>query len=257
MCADYDLRIKFQENIVNIMKPDFIIEGLRGSVFTPQIVSNWEFISAMQEVLPNYIPFIVSDAPQVIKGMLLSPEAWMLVSPDNNVRVVFQAQKIDYIIVNTNMPYTQENVQVLTKKCSRVFEKIMKVKNIKASRLAIAPTLRYVGDVISLKTFINRVYAKNTFKKSNVDNCDFSQVFRVDEEINGGTFTINYLSKFYVATPMVVVNGINSIQEVNMLDFDINTFVNPTYSFDVSAVNDFFEKAVGFCSEFLSWYLKE
>ena len=56
---------------------------------------------------------------------------------------------------------------------------------------------------------------------------------------------------------MVVVNGINSIQEVNMLDFDINTFVNPTYSFDVSAVNDFFEKAVGFCSEFLSWYLKE
>lgn len=236
---------------------DFIIDGLRGSVFMPQIAFNWNFVSAMQEVLPNYIPSIVSDTPQVIKGMLLSPGDWMLVSPNDDVRIVFQAQKIDYIVVNTKVTYTQENVHTLTKECNQVFEKIMVETKMKASRLAIAPRFRYVGDVKLLKKFINAIYAKNTFKKSNVDNFDFSQVFRVDEEISNRHFVINYLSKFYVTTPVVVTNGINTIQEVNMLDFDINTIVNPTYSFDISAVNDFFGKAAGFCSEFLSWYFEE
>ena len=60
-----------------------------------------------------------------------------------------------------------------------------------------------------------------------------------------------------LATPIVVVNGINTIQEVNMVDFDINTFVNPEYSFDTNATSDFFQKGAGFCSEFLLWYIGE
>lgn len=239
------------------MKPDFIIEGLRGSVFMPQITFNWDFISAMQEVLPNYIPSFVFDTPQVVKGMLLSPGDWMLVSPDNNVKVVFQVQKIDYIITNTNMAYTQEAIHALTEQCNLVFGKIMEMIELKASRLAIAPTFRYVGNETVFKGFINTIYAKNSFKNSTVDNCDFSQVFRIDEEINSRHFTINYLSKFYIATPVVVVNGINTIQEVNMLNFDINTFVNPNYSFDANTVNAFFRKAAVFCSEFMSWYFNE
>ena len=83
------------------MKQNFIIRGLRGSVFMPQITFNWEFISAIQTMLPNYIPSVISDTPQVIKGMLLSPGDWILSSPDDNIRIVFQAQKVDYII-NTN-----------------------------------------------------------------------------------------------------------------------------------------------------------
>ena len=80
------------------MKQNFIIRGLRGSVFMPQITFNWEFISAIQTMLPNYIPSVISDTPQVIKGMLLSPGDWILSSPDDNIRIVFQAQKVDYII---------------------------------------------------------------------------------------------------------------------------------------------------------------
>ena len=64
----------------------------------PQITFNWEFISAIQTMLPNYIPSVISDTPQVIKGMLLSPGDWILSSPDDNIRIVFQAQKVDYII---------------------------------------------------------------------------------------------------------------------------------------------------------------
>ena len=90
-----------------------------------------------------------------------------------------------------------------------------------------------------------------------MDNCDFSQVFRVEEEINGKQFIVNYLCKFYVATPIVVVNGINTIQEVNIVDFDRNTFLDPEDSFETNATSDFFQKGAGFCSEFLLWYIGE
>ena len=238
------------------MKQNFIIRGLRGSVFMPQMTFNWEFISAIQTMLPNYIPSVISDTPQVIKGMLLSPGDWILSSPDDNIRIVFQAQKVDYII-NTNIEYTQDIVSTLANNCNQIFKRIMEITGMRASRLAIAPTLEYKGDTTLFKNFVNKIYAKNTFKESKVDNCDFSQVFRVDEEINGKQFIVNYLSKFYVATPIVVVNGINTIQEVNMVDFDINTFVNPEYSFDTNATSDFFQKGAGFCSEFLLWYIGE
>ena len=75
----------------------------------------------------------------------------------------------------------------------------MEITGMRASRLAIAPTLEYKGDTTLFKNFVNKIYAKNTFKESKVDNCDFSQVFRVDEEINGKQFIVNYLSKFYVS----------------------------------------------------------
>lgn len=238
------------------MKPNFFIKGLRGSVFMPQITFDWEFVSAMLEILPNYIPSFVSDTPQVIKGMFLSPGDWILVSPTDDVRVVFQAQKIDYIIANTNEAYTQELIHDFADKCNLVFKKIMEITGVNASRLAIAPTLKFAGDTDLFRSFVNTIYAKNTFKKSNIDNCDFSQVFRVDEEINGNHYIINYLSKFYVASSVVVVNGINTIKEVNMLDFDINTLVNPAYSFNKNAVDDFFKKATVFCSDFLSWYFE-
>ena len=54
-----------------------------------------------------------------------------------------------------------------------------------------------------------------------------------------------------------VTNGINTIQEVNILDFDINTQVNPNYTFDTVAVKDFFNKVTIFCSDFMSWYFEE
>lgn len=235
---------------------EFNIEKLRGSIFMPQIAFNWKFIFDMMELLPDYLPSVISGGPQMVKDMVLSPGEWTLTSPDGKIIVVFKMQKVDYIEINTDTTYNQETIETFARKCQIIFGKILELTGLKANRLAIAPTFKYLGEVDQFKTFINTVYAKNSFKKSYVDNCDFSQVFRVDEEINGTFVKMNYLSKFSTANAIIVANGINTIQEVNILDFDINTQVNPNYTFDRVAVGDFFNKVTAFCSEFLSWYSK-
>lgn len=193
----------------------------------------------------------------MVRNMLLNPGEWTLTSPDEKIIVVFKMQKVDYIVINTDTRYTQEAIKIFAEQCQKVFEKIMELASVKANRLAIAPTFKYIGEIPQFKTFINTIYAKNLFKKSSVDNCDFSQVFRVDEEINGTLVKTNYLSKFSTANAIIVTNGINTIQEVNILDFDINTQVNPNYTFDTVAVKDFFNKVTIFCSDFMSWYFEE
>lgn len=237
--------------------PEFNIEGLRGSIFMPQITFSWDFILALKGLLPDYLPSTISGNPQMLRGMLLTPGDWTLTSPDGKNILIFTAQKVDYIVISTDTTYSQEAIKRFAEQCQKVSGKIMELTGVKANRLAIAPTFKYLGDSTQFKTFINTVYAKNSFKNSGVDNCDFSQVFRVDEEINGTPIKVNYLSKFYTTNAVMVVNGVNTIQEVNMLDFDINTVVSPNYIFDIDAVRDFFNKSAAFCSEFMSWYFKE
>ena len=239
------------------MMLEFNIERLRGSIFVPQIAFNWNFIFKMKELLPDYLPSVISGGPQMVRNMLLNPGEWTLTSPDEKIIVVFKMQKVDYIVINTDTRYTQEAIKIFAEQCQKVFEKIMDLASVKANRLAIAPTFKYIGEIPQFKTFINTIYAKNLFKKSSVDNCDFSQVFRVDEEINGTLVKTNYLSKFSTANAIIVTNGVNTIQEVNILDFDINTQVNPNYTFDTVAVKDFFNKVTIFCSDFMSWYFEE
>ena len=92
------------------------------------------------------------------------------------------------------------------------------------------------------------------FKEEALDNCEFSQVYRVNENIGDSVFKINYLSKFYTSGNIVIVNGVNTIQEYNLVDFDINTFNDTNYSFDIDLVKTFFSKSSGFCSDFMTLY---
>ena len=40
---------------------EFNIERLRGSIFVPQIAFNWNFIFKMKELLPDYLPSVISE----------------------------------------------------------------------------------------------------------------------------------------------------------------------------------------------------
>lgn len=237
------------------MKPIFKIEGLRGSIFIPLIPFEWTFVNSLFEILPGFIPSVNQFAPP-IKGALMPPIEWLIFSPDNKSRLIFQQQKVDFI-VEAGIDYSPEIIKDFAEKCTRLFERIIDYSKQDSSRIAIAPTFKWVGENNLFVDFIKEIYSKNSFKGSSVDNCDFSQVFRVVEDINDKEIKLNYLSKFYTANSLAVVNGVNSIQESYMMDFDINTFVDPKYVFNKTAVCDFFSKAVVFCTNFMDFYFSE
>lgn len=238
------------------MKPIFKIEGLRGSLFIPLIPFEWTFVNSLFEILPGFIPSVNQFASPIIKGAVMSPNEWLIFSPDNKSRLIFQQQKVDYI-VESGIDYSPEVIKEFAEKCIQLFEKILDHSNLSSSRIAIAPTFKWVGEKNLFVDFIKEMYSKNSFKNSSVDNCDFSQVFRVFEDINDMEIKMNYLSKFHTTNSLVVINGVNSIQESYMMDFDINTFVDSKYIFNKTAVYDFFSKAEMFCSSFMDFYFTE
>ena len=233
------------------MKSYFNIVSLRGTIFLPQIVFDWTFVSEMLKILPNYVP--TNNTPQIINGVIVNSTDWMLGTQDGTERLIFQPQKIDFIL-NKESSYSERDIDEFSKKCDKIFSKILELRNAKASRLAIAPTFKYIGDISTLKSFIQKIYATRVFKEESLDNCEFSQVYRVNENIGDSVFKINYLSKFYTSGNIVIVNGVNTIQEYNLVDFDINTFNDTNYSFDIDLVKTFFSKSSGFCSDFMTLY---
>lgn len=241
------------------MKPYFIIEKLRGTLFVPQVACDWEFVSAMQSVLHNAIPSLVKDSPQVIDNILFNSGEWILNSKDDNVSVVFKAHKIDCIVDvhDRRILYTEDALDKFIGQCSDVMNKIVELKDLRANRMAIAPTFKYCGNELNIKGFVLEVFNKNNFKGAKVDNCDFSQVFRIEERILEEPIMVNYLSKFFTSSDVVVENGSNTLRESRFLNLDINTAVNPEYMFAPNHISDFFKKANGFCSEFMKWYFTD
>lgn len=233
------------------MKSYFNIVSLRGTIFLPQIIFDWTFVSEMLKILPNYVP--TNNTPQIINGVIVNSTDWMLGTQDGTERLIFQPQKIDFIL-NKESSYSERDIDKFSKKCDKIFSKILELRNAKASRLAIAPTFKYIGGISTLKSFIQKIYATRVFKEEALDNCEFSQVYRVNENIGDSVFKINYLSKFYTSGNIVIVNGVNTIQEYNLVDFDINTFNDNNYSFDIDLVKTFFSKSSGFCSDFMTLY---
>ena len=53
------------------------------------------------------------------------------------------------------------------------------------------------------------------------------------------------------------IEGVNQLVEVSMIDFDINSKIDPDVVFDNGAINDFFSKVDRFCADFISFYFHE
>ncbi len=240
------------------MAQQFQLEKIRGTVFLPRIPFNWAFVKPLLSTLVDYVP-TVYGSPHVEDNVVYNPGDWALVSPDGSKRLIFQAQKVDYIIRLLD-GYSQDRVTEFVDNCRNAFEIIMDYQKKPATRLAIAPSFICPQPFMGTKGFLHKIYAesKTSFEGSQIDNCDFSQVFRLNEKINEQEVLVNFLSKFYNDNALLFnEKGESTPSLITKADFDINTLPRPDLAFTLDAMRDFFLKAPSFCDSFYKFYFAE
>lgn len=236
------------------MPNPFLVSLIRGTMFYPRIPFGWPEASRLLESLHDLFP-IVYGSPQMDGNVVYSPGDWELRTQDGNIRLMFSAQKIDYVEFGQK-DYSREAIEEFTRKCSDVFEGIARVHGHPSSRLAIAPTFVCSAPFTEAKGILDTVYteSKMTFGGAQLDNCEFSQVFRPMKTIVDVGISVNFLSKFSTENTITVNDGVARQEQVIKADFDINTTPIPGISFPVESIHDFFAKAPSFCEEFYLFY---
>lgn len=239
------------------MPNPFLISLIRGTMFYPRIQFGWPEANRLLERLHGFFP-IVYGSPQMDGNVVYSPGDWELRTQDGNIRLMFSAQKIDYLEFGQK-DYSRETIDEFTRRCSDVFEEIARVHGQPSSRLAIAPTFICPAPFAETKGILNTVYneSKMTFAGSELDNCEFSQVFRPMKTILDVGVSVNFLSKFSTETTISVTDGVARQEQVIKVDFDINTTPITGISFPVESIHDFFTKAPSFCEDFYQFYFGE
>ena len=228
------------------------IDKLRGTIFTQQINYSPDFVNALSEVLPGYIPSFLTVLPQNNPNAVI-PNFWEMVNPITGEHIQFNNSKID-IIIGRNSSYSSDVVIAFAEHCSTIFERILSVTGQNSNRLAIAPTFTCNDSDQDIKRFAKTIFAKNQFKLANIDNCVFNNIYRVNENINGQDILINYLANFYVTNRVDLVEGKNIVKEILTIDFDINTFANESYLFNIDAMKAFFTKSPQMCKDYLEFF---
>lgn len=232
------------------------IMAIRGTMFYPRIPFDWSEASKLIEQLKGFVP-VVYGTPQMDNNVIYGPGDWELRSPDGTVRLVFQAQKIDYIEF-PQREYSNEVIADFTNKCSSIFCDIVARHGQPSTRLAIAPSFFSLKPFQESKTFLCNIFKdeKASFSGASIDNCDFSQVFRPTRKIAENEIAINFLSKFSTETTVSVIEGLTKQTQRIRVDFDINTIPKPGLVFPSSSIEEFFSKAVSFCDEFYLYYFE-
>ncbi len=245
------------------MKNELRIANIRGTVFAPKVNYNPENLHKMQDAFPGYMPSMISPVslPEFVPGMgVFKNNSWRLVSADQMETISFFDDKIDIIVNCGNVPYSAELVGKYSARFLESFTKILRAFTFKYTRLAIAPTVYvpfFEGGEHNIHDFTKKIFAFHQFMGSELDNCDFSQVFRVKKSLNGTEYLINLLTRF--ASDMIQeqsANGIRIGQRLNT-SMDINTYVNPEYSFGESELNDFFNNSPVWCEDLLNGYFSK
>lgn len=238
------------------MKLKLNVIKLRGTVFTDPIAYSPEFVAAISDVLEGYLPSFLSVVPaNNIAPNNVVQNFWELVNPISGERIQFNNIKID-IIQNCDTVVSLDKITAFTEHCSSVFKLIASVTKQKMSRLAIAPSFSCIDTDENIKKFSQSIFIKNSFKGSQLDNCVYNNIFRVSEKINGKDITINYLVNVFATNRVEFVDGKNLIRETIAIDFDINTFANAGYVFELNDSESFFAQAPRMCEEFLNFYFE-
>lgn len=240
------------------MKENFIIKKYRGSIFlTQDITSDKKLIKELSELLGINHPTVVEKTPQDPTGKdVIALKEWNYISPDNRLQINFQAQKID-VEQKVATEYSIESITSFAHLCIKIFVFILKFKPQNISRLAIAPTLKFTGDMRQLIAKVNSFYSRNDFQGCQNDKLDFSQVYRRSELLASKKININYFSKFFVNNEIAIEEGKLKISNEALLNFDINTSVGDEYIFTQEDVEDYFTKSPEFCNNFINYYFGE
>lgn len=237
------------------MKTNLHIDSIRASVFLPFLPCDWNIITQLQEIIQEGISSISTNNPLVIGESLYQPGSWTLASHSTNNRVIVQQQKVDYILANIKNQDNFDSVwHRFCEDTKRVMEIFMNLTNSNAYRLAIAPNYIYGDGSENWKDFIRKYFIKKTFKESELEGGDFSQLFRIKESFNDKYYRINYLSKFYASNQLIEKDGNGRIIERLNVEFDINTSADQEYSFNKDSMKSFFDNAKTFSEVFLTHY---
>lgn len=223
--------------------------SLRCSVFCTPIKYDKTFVAALADVLPNFVPVIIRD-----NIVLPVPPTWQLNSPDDSETVAFVGDKIDFV-KKVNKEINEADIREFILRCQTVFEKIMRASRQSCSRLAFAPSVLVAEDKVVPKELFEKVFAVREYDGSNLATSNFSQVYRVDKTIGSQVVTINHVANFRIEPDVVLYEGRNQMRERYLGDFDINTFANPSYRFEIGDMKSFFELSLSLFKSFYSLYL--
>lgn len=241
------------------MNIDFLIKMCRGSIFAPTVSYNED---TWEKLAPKFIGFLPSEkgSPTInLQGNLiqLGGPTWVLSSKKENIEIHFLEGKIDVIILARNSIYTSETIESLCLRVKDIFEKIVTTLDLKATRLAFSPLLlsrnTEHGEIIE---FVRSIFNNRTFKGERIDNCDFSNVFRIRNDINGTGIVVNHLANFSVTQNPIEESGKLIMREALQLNVDINTIVGKNYIFSIEDINDFFSKSSSLTVDFVSSYFE-
>lgn len=242
------------------MEENLIIKKYRGSIFlTQDITSDDELIEKLSELLDINISQakVEEKTPQDLTGKeVVALKEWNYISPDNRLQINFQAQKID-VEQKVATEYSIESITSFVHLCIKIFVLILKLNPQNISRLAIAPTFKFTGDINQFISKVNSFYSKNNFQGYQNDKLDFSQVYRCSELLGNKMININYFSKFFVNNEFAIEEGKLKIIKENLLNFDINTSVGNEYIFLQDDIREFFTKSPDFCNNFINYYFGE
>lgn len=231
------------------------IRGVRGTIFMPQVKPSADIIEQMGKAFPGWVPSIDNpDSNQ--RGIIVSQSGqWVLIAPDNNERIQFTPQKVDYLSY-LNGEYSEEEIVRRMERCKEVFEKIISMTKATVTRIAFAPAYIIDIDEKEYLRLISSIYSRPMFKDSVLEEANFTQTFYVEEKLGERKVMMNYISKFESERYIQNVNGKNQIVSVYTMEFDINTRMNEAITFSLEEVKLFCSEACSYGESFLDFYFE-
>lgn len=249
------------------MKQSLKIVNIRCSIFVPKVTYNPENLQKMLGAFPGYLPSTIQSQilpiPMELAGLPVQMDMqntpWQISKASEKTVISFFDDKIDVVIQLEGAPYDLNLLAAKSKDCYDIFKKIITTFNFVSVRLAIAPTiaLQYrPNEGVSKQKFLQKMYALNTFNNTPNDTCDFSQVYRINKNLNNATYLVNHLAKFTTEQQATIQGNSMTIRENLVVSLDVNTFVNPIYNMKIAELKDFYEQSPSWCDELLDYYFQ-
>lgn len=235
------------------------IKGMRATIFAPQISFSSEILKRILPLLNDgleYITVLSDMQPIQINGNnLLIPQnnnQWQLRSVNTFTQnIIFGAKKVDIVREYDGSIEGDADFNSFCHFSGDFFSKLLMTLGISASRMAFAPSyLLPIENNETVTNFVNPFFTKNKFKNANIDNCDFSNVFRISEDINGKPISINHLFKVEQINRIDISKQVLNPQPFINIDIDINTKAEDSYIFNDSDILDFYGKVPCMAQDF-------
>lgn len=232
------------------------ILNLRCTVFTNRVVPFIPNLSRSILKLFGEDSFISAILPMP----LITPVnggSWELISSDSYLSVLFDQNKIDFICNMQVKPTVLKEYDAKTflDFCVEKIEGIKGILNCNFIRLAYSPQYE-IADV-SIPEVADQFFKTTKFHNKEMANYSMSNTFIKDEKILDTPVELNFLANWGIVERRLksTALGIETVQDVIICTFDINTSSRQRISYSVEALKDFYEKVLGWDEELMKNYL--